>query len=515
MIKQALFLAILFLVSTTAISQKVTINPATSYQEVTFGGDAKLTITAYADGNTNTVSDKLFGEMNLRILRVPIYALRSIDHAVYGDVITVIKSAQAENSNVKIFASIANGDALGNDKHGADKFPSSWRGCCSANVYSLNLTQYAAYLDSFMSKMSSNGITIDYLGPWNEDSADDSDHRKVFDQMNNLGSTKKVGLERFALQTSINDVNDVEDRTDIIGSHFYDDGLDHPGIAENSWNSKWAELVSKSADPVWYTESTRYSTSDNIGNLVAGIENIIPAIRGGAEAVIFYQACNRIVYANGGTPPIKFSGFKNIVNNAWGKVMNSWTNQSALKVMTFGNNNIINTHIINASNSNKTVQIQLNNGYKANGLVTRNIWTSSNTGKTNTYTLTNQSTWNVTVNANSYCHLNIPLNNNVSSKESTKKSITIDENSINDNQNSEFEIFPNPSNGQFQISLPEDSTDEKIVIKIFSLDGTEVLSETRKYESRILFNSKLASGVYFVKATTNNDIIYEGKIIIK
>ena len=259
--KKSLLLLSLLLIANIAIAQKVTINPASSKQAVTFGGDAKLTISNYADGATNTVSNKLFSDMNLRILRVPIYALRGINHAIYDDVIKVIKSAQSANSNVKIFASIANGDGFGNDRHGASKFPGSWRGCCPANVYNLNLSQYAAYLDSFMTKMSNNGIKIDYLGPWNEDAADDSDHSKVFSQMNNLGSTKRVGLERFALQASINNVNDVEDRTDIIGSHFYDDGLDHPGISENNWNSKWAELVSKSADPVWYTESTRYSTS--------------------------------------------------------------------------------------------------------------------------------------------------------------------------------------------------------------------------------------------------------------
>lgn len=501
-------LALSFLITTSVISQTITINPGVSYQSVTFGGDAKLTINRYAKGKTNSVSHKLFDEMKLKILRVPIFALQNINSPIYDDVIKVIKSVKAENRNVKIFASIANGDGYGTDYHGASKFPASWRGCCAYNVYSLNLTTYAAYLDRFMSKMKNAGITIDYLGPWNEDRADDSDHRKVFNQMKNLGSTKKVGLERWGLLTSISDVNDVEDRTDIIGSHFYDDIR----ISESNWDAKWSSLVSASADPVWYTEATRYKTNDNINNLVAGMDNIFPAIRGGAEAVIFYQACNRIVYANGGVPLIKYSGFKNIVNNAWGKVVNSYDNDSEIKVVTFGNNSRINVHILNTGTRNKSVAINLTNGYSAKGTVRRKIWTSSKTGATNSYNLNGNKKWNVTVNANSYSHLSIPLNKAVSRKISDNQLVSNDD--FSTEFLGEFKVIPNPSNGNFQLNLPNDNNSEKITITLFSVDGRKMFSEVRNYENNISLNKNLPSGMYLVSASSGNTV-YKDIIIIQ
>lgn len=501
------FFLLLFLVAPSVTSQTITVNPGTSYQAVTFGGDAKLTIKNYADGNTSTVSDKLFDEMNLRILRVPIFALQPISDPIYDDVIEVINSVKAVNSNVKIFASIANGDGYGTDYHGEHKFPASWRGCCSYNVYSLNLTTYATYLDSFMTKMNNAGITIDYLGPWNEDSADDSDHRKVFDQMNNLGATKKVGLERWALSTSVADVDDVEDRTDIIGSHFYDDDT----LGESNWNSTWASLVSASADPVWYTESTRYSTNDNIDRLIAGLNNIFPALRSGVEAVIFYQACNRIVYANGNTPPIKYSGFKNIVNNAWGKVINSYGNDNAIKVVSFGNNSTINIHILNTSNNNKTVAINLTNGYSVSGTVTRKIWDNSNTGTSNTYTLNGNTSWNVTCPANGYTHLNIPLNKSVASKTSNDKNVIIEEDIII--TSNELEIIPNPTKGNFKLNLPKITDIKEVRIKIFSLDGKEVFSEIKNYNTEILVNKNLTSGMYLLSVEAGKEI-FNNKLVI-
>ncbi|WP_220763862.1 T9SS type A sorting domain-containing protein [Flavobacterium sp. UMI-01] len=506
-LEKKLFLALLVLTTATAFSQTITVNPAVSNQTVTFGGDAKLTIGSYANGSTATISQKLFGDMNLKVLRVPIFALQPITDPIYDNVITVINSVKAVNPNVKIFASIANGDGYGTDYHGADKFPASWKGCCSYNVYSLNLTTYAAYLDSFMTRMTNAGITIDYLGPWNEDSADDSDHYKVFSQMTNLGTTKKIGLERWGLLTSISDVNDVEDRTDIIGSHFYDDTT----IPEVDWDTKWANLVSESADPVWYTEATRYSTNDNINNLVAGMNNIFPAIRGGSEAVIFYQACNRIVYANGGVPPIKYSGFQNIVNNAAGKVLNSTSTDSTIKVVTFGNNSTLNIHILNTGTTTKTVTLSLSNGYKANGLITRKIWTSTDTGTTNTYTLNGNATWNITVNANSYNHLNIPLNQAVSSKITEGKEILVDDS----NETSEIKITPNPStHGHFKLQLPERTTEDRVVVKMFSLEGKEVFSEVKKYEQNLSIDTKLPSGLYLLSVTTAEKT-YHTKVIVK
>ncbi|WP_372756144.1 T9SS type A sorting domain-containing protein [Mariniflexile sp.] len=481
-------------------SDVIVIDPAEANQAVVFGGDNKLTVKAWAEGNTNSVSSKLFRDMNLKILRVPIFALQPITDAIYDNVITVINSVKSYNPDVKIFASIANGDGYGVDHHGAAKFPSGWTGCCDYNVYKLNLTAYAAYLDSFMQRMTDAGITVDYLGPYNEDPGDDSDYLKIIDQMKKLGSTKMVGVERWGLLTSIADVDDVEDRVEVVGSHFYDDTT----IAEADWDSTWASLVAKSEDPVWYTESTRYSTGDNIGLLIAGLDNIFAPIRGGVESVIFYQVCKRFVYANGSPLTVKYSGFQNIVNNAEGKVITSSSNNGNIKVVVFGDGTTLDVHIINKNTSNTNVDLQLLNNYKGNGTVTRKIWTASYTGTSSNFSLTNESNWNIELPATSYSHLKVTLD---------KAVLSIDDNVLKTGLQT-IKVIPNPSNSNFQLILPSASNSDKIELKIYAVDGREVFSETRKHESKVQINKTLQSGIYLISVKAGSNIFNE-KIIIK
>ena len=391
---------------TYAQNLTISINPKNTNQNVDFGGDGKLTIKDWAEKNVSVTAQKLYGDMDLNILRVPIFALQPINDSIYDNVITVIQAVQAVNPQVKIFASIANGDGYGADYHGASKFPESMRGCCDYNVYDLNLTAYAAYLDSFMQRMNEASINIDYLGPWNEDPASASDHSKTFAQMNNLGNTQKVGLERWGLLSSVSNVNDIEDHTDIIGSHFYDDDT----ISDK--DATWASLVNASSNPVWYTESTRYSTADNVGLLIAGMDNIFPSIRSGAEAVIFYQVVKRFVYANGSELPIKYSGFKNLVNNASGKAVAQTTSSDEnVSAVSFANGNTLSIHIINKNTSSQLASINLGNNQKASGTIVRTIWDEDNTEVSNQYNLGGNSAWNVTLPANSYVHLNVPFIN--------------------------------------------------------------------------------------------------------
>lgn len=495
--KRHLFIGLFFSFSVFSQTNSITINPTDLKQKVIFGGDAKLSIKNWAEGNTNMVSQKLYGDMNLKILRIPIFALQPITDGIYDNVITVINSVKSKNPNVKIFASIANGDGYGTDYHGATKFPSSWIGCCASNLYSLNLTTYAVYLDSFMTRMSNAGVTIDYLGPWNEDNADDSDHFKVFSQMTKLGFTQKVGLERWGLQSSVTDVDDVEDQTDIIGSHFYDDTT----ISESNWDSTWVSLISASANPVWYTEATRYKTNDNIDNLIAGMDNIFPAITGGSQGIIFYQACPRFVYANGTTLPIKYTGFQNLVNNAEGNIINTTSNNIAIKVIAFGNETNVDVHIINKNQIESSVDLQFSNGYWGVGIVNRKTWSSTNTGLLTTISLTGNAGFNVSIPANSYVHLKIPINKPVLTTKNTFEKAQ------------ELTIVPNPSNGIFRLNLPKVNNSENMTIKIFSLDAKEVHSETRIYEPSIELNSKITSGIYILSVKADNTIYYS-KIVI-
>ncbi len=501
--------SLFLLIATSSISQTINVSPNQIKQKVTFGGDAKLTIKEWAEGTTNAVSQKLYGDMNLKILRVPIFALQPISDPIYDNVITVINSVKAKNPNVKIFASIANGDGYGTDHHGAAKFPSSWIGCCESNVYKLSLVTYAAYLDKFMTRMKNAGITIDYLGPWNEDNATQSDHYKVFNQMTKLGSTKKVGIERWGLKTSVNDIDPIDNEVDITGSHFYDDDK----IDSSLWDSTWSSLVKASANPVWYTEATRYSTNDNISNLVAGMANIIPAMRAGADAIIFYQACDRFVKSNGIPLPIKYTGFQNLVNNSSGNVVTSTTNDNNIRVISFRNNLVLDIHIVNTGTVQKKVAVNLTNGFTATGDVKRKIWTSLDTGEINTYKLDKKTTWDVTVGANSYVHLKVPLKTVVNQKIAGEMKTLIEEDNSKD-LSSEFKITYYPSKSSFQVNLPKIEAVKEVKIKIFSLDGKELFSEKKAFSETILVNSGLSSGIYIALVEAGNEV-FKSKLFIK
>lgn len=454
----------------------ISMNPANMKQQVVFGGDGKLTIKAWGEMNPDKVAERLFVDMDLKILRVPIFALQPLTDPVYDHVVTVIKSVQAVNPDVKIFVSVANGDGYGVDHHGTHKFPSTMTGCCPNNVYSLNLTAYAKYLDGFMQIMADNNIVVDYFGPFNEDPADKEDYMKLFSQMKKLGGAKKIGLERWALQTTINDVLEQQSQIDIAGSHFYDD------VTLTDWDGKWRELVNKTSLPVWYTESTRYKTTDGVDKLVAGMNNIYPAINGGAEAVVFYQVVKRFVWANGGiSGQYKYTGFQNIVNTSTGKnVIPITLTGSDMRSTAFYDGETISLHVTNTSSQDKSTTLQILSGYKANGVVTRTIWTENDVALSNSYTLTNNGGWNVTIPANSYTYFEIPATNLVTSINTS-------------NPDQDINLSPNPCTNELQITATNPA------FELVNFMGEQMEVESTFIQNTLEINtSDLAQGIYMI-----------------
>lgn len=387
-----------------AANVTVSIDPDDTQQTVTFGGDGKLSIKAWAEGDVETTAQRLFGDMDLRILRVPIFALQPIDDPIYDDVITVIQAVQDVNSDVKIFASVANGDGYGANHHRENKFPAAWRGCCDQNIYSLHLRTYASYLDSFIERMSDGGVTIDYLGPWNEDPADNLDYHNLFRQMDNLGSTQKVGVERWALLTSVQDVDDIEGRTDITGTHFFDQS------SIDDADATWGELVDLSDDPVWYTESGGYGFGNNIDLILSGMKQVFPSIRSGAEAVIFYQVVKRLVWAGGGIRAKKYEAFKNLVNNSSGRqVTDISVSDSDVSAVSFADEDTLSVHFINEDDAKKTARINLQSGYQVADTITRTLWDAANTEVSNTNNRNGSSSWTVQLPPRSYTHFDVPI----------------------------------------------------------------------------------------------------------
>jgi hypothetical protein len=79
---------------------------------------------------------------------------------------------------------------------------------------------------------------------------------------------------------------------------------------------------------------------------------------------------------------------------------------------------------------------------------------------------------------------------------------------------SEVNVFPNPSNGYFQIQF-ENFDNDSFILEIFSLTGQVVYSE-KTNNDLININSGLkGSGIYFYKLTNQKNKTINGKILIE
>ncbi len=83
--------------------------------------------------------------------------------------------------------------------------------------------------------------------------------------------------------------------------------------------------------------------------------------------------------------------------------------------------------------------------------------------------------------------------------------------SIDENDSENFEIYPNPNNGNFSISFGELNVQECIII---DMSGRVIENKTINGESSINFNTNLSAGTYFVKVVAEDKVTIE-KIVIE
>lgn len=92
----------------------------------------------------------------------------------------------------------------------------------------------------------------------------------------------------------------------------------------------------------------------------------------------------------------------------------------------------------------------------------------------------------------------------------TKVTVTQCANGIAKFPENKIKVFPNPSSGDFHISLPV-STD-KLSLSIFDNAGN--LVETKEFVSKdISFGGSLKTGVYLIQLRNSNKIVFEEKIV--
>lgn len=387
------------------IDATLSVYPDEIKQTVQFGGDGKLTIKDWAEQALEETSIKLYKEMNLNLVRIPIFTRIPIEDTIYEQTAAVVKAIQQHRPDVQVFASVANGDGYDNNNlHREKKFPEDWIGCCPEHVYQLDLAQYANYLDAFMLRMKALDVPIHYLGPFNEDKAFAKEYETIYSQMQELGETKKISLERYHLAAAVEDQAAVETQADIIGSHYFDDADRAKGAA------LWQQLVEKAKHPVWFTESTRFKIPDGIENLVNGLGHIFPAINAGVERVIFYQVIPRFIKANGEVLPIKYTGFQSFVNSFSGaQVIHSTSSDIEIGAVANRVANTIQLHLLNHYEQEKVVEVNLPESYWIAKEAIVLTWDKNHVAQASTIPFSTKQNGSIHLPAKSYLQLRLKI----------------------------------------------------------------------------------------------------------
>ncbi len=83
---------------------------------------------------------------------------------------------------------------------------------------------------------------------------------------------------------------------------------------------------------------------------------------------------------------------------------------------------------------------------------------------------------------------------------------------IEDDNKANFQLYPNPNNGQFQLELAEEVKD--LAVNIYNVNGQKVHQESIQNPQRILsLDAKLAAGVYYVELIQEDQIQHHSLII--
>lgn len=331
-------------------------------QKVSFGADIKLTLREYFNGNTDEISKRLFKDLKLKMIRIPLYAHHnSSGDLAYDSLVSVLRNIKKYNNKIELFGSIANGTYTNGWLHGEHKFPEYMRGCCDGNIYKLDLKHYVKKIDNYVEMLERNNLKLGYFGFFNEDQAKISDYKKIIEMSRKLNKIKIVGNEAWGIKTSIKNAPTLDPYVDIQGSHIYDD--EDFGIYAQY--GLWKRLKESTKKEVWHTESTRLRVKDTTENLIEGLINIFPAINAGVSNVILYQTFPKLINRNGEILTIKYNAFRHLINRSYGKnVLTSQSSDKDIFLVSFMGKNKIVSFIVNNSTENKRVKIDLPHQFK-------------------------------------------------------------------------------------------------------------------------------------------------------
>ena len=386
------------------------------------GVDAKLSLKDWADSpQAEDLCQTLFNEEGFTVFRIPIYAMRPVDDPFYDKVVKLARFARKANPDVILFASVANGDGdQNNNLHHKHKFPLSMRcgnedkGCDNGRIYNLDLDVYAAYLDDFIRMMRERGVSIDWIGPWNEDNASAGDVDYLWKRMNEEDGLVRVGVETWALQRAIEKVRFLRPNIDLVGSHFYDDEQGR-AVPKELWDQKWQKLVKVSKKPVWFTEATDYKEAeiDEARFLVKALERLIVSANAGVEGIIYYQTVPRIVGYDGKPVLLKHSGLFNFVRKSRDAYRISSTRVKNPNTWLYAHydesKERLGIHIANSDQLNQTLDLKIQGGRLGKSPKVSRLWDESRMGEDDSIAETSDNSVLLKVPSVSYAYVELSV----------------------------------------------------------------------------------------------------------
>lgn len=388
-----------------ASAQTVTIDPSDTRQAVSFGADVTSTLYVVDTPNAPAIFDR-FEALGLEVVRLPIFARVQIRPPGPPHEQVFRMGRLAAERDMLIFASLALN--AGNGKNffqGANKFgPVMKRNPRQGNVYNLNLTGYAGFLDRFLLAMHDNGATVSVLAPFNHDDATRGEYGRLLSQMQ-VSQFVVVGNEARNLQDAVRRNGRIVDDVDVVGTHFHDDG----DIRDNREERLWADLAQSSGQrPVWFTESARFAAGQGAHQrLVSGLNHFIPAVRGGATMVIFDRTVPRLIRPDGSPVPHIYSGVAAFIEGSGGSVVGSDVSGGDVRSVSFLDGDLLNVHVTNSGGSDRSVTVKLDGGYSSLGEGLMVVWAAGQTADESMIAIGGADEWSVDVPAHGYVRLSL------------------------------------------------------------------------------------------------------------
>ncbi|WP_158968611.1 DUF5011 domain-containing protein [Paraglaciecola sp. L3A3] len=401
--------------------------PTQAKQAVEFTGSTESQASQmFATNNGTKMIDHMLNTLGLDMVHFGIHPSIAIDDAVYSDIQTV--AAYAKSKGMKIIASVSGSKGAWGSRNAIEtgrlKYSqiASCESPCDDDFYGIDLSDYATYLDTYLTNMAAAGGAVDYLAPFSNDEVDAIDYQTLLAAMTGDDALTIIGPESYNIVDADIEYAAVADHVDIAGAEFFDHASLRVYEQQDEWNEIAAAAASNSV-PLWFTQNQSWLSEGGNANeqTVFGIAQFIPAINAGAERIISGQYGAVFAWFNGGNTGVRGNAIKNFVEGSKGNVVDSIVYSEEVRGTAFRENDTLYVMLTN-TNKNVTVDsvvtalgerkiaVRLQEGETINGdVVTLLYGTGKNGGTIDTTVNAENNIITFTLPLSTYIRLAVPL----------------------------------------------------------------------------------------------------------